>query len=317
MIIPKTPNSPWDTVAIDVYGPVIESHEGYNNILVMSDVFSGFVILSPLFDPTSEQISRAIVQDLILTFGRLPNVILSDNAQYFNAKLTNQILKLLGIKHKNTTPRAPWTNPCERKNPFLAYFLKFSLLEGQDLKKWPEKLKFIAFSINSSYNRTTGFSPIELLFGTDVSTIDTAKGSGTVVPMTTYQSYVEELKERLQYLHSTAKQNMEAAREKAKLYKDKKINPLNLKIGDLVLLKNQKPILAKTDVPFIGPFSVVELNQNSAKIYKGRSHKWVPMNNLRMYEPPMSYTFYIKLSDQAANAKKKKTTITNKQTNDA
>lgn len=165
MIIPTTPQGPWDVLSIDIFGPIISSVEGFNNIFVMSDIFSGFTVLVLMRDPTAELIAEAIVHELILTYGRVPRVILSDNAQYFNSKIIKFVCKLLRVKHKNIVPRAPWMNSCERKNPFLSYYLKFCLLDGIKMEEWPKWLKYVSYSINSCYNRSTGYSPLELNLG--------------------------------------------------------------------------------------------------------------------------------------------------------
>ena len=306
MVIPKLPKSPFELIATDVYGPILSSDpDEYNNILVITDYFSGFTIMKAIKDPTSEQVAQAIVYDLILTFGRIPKVILSDNASYFGSKLMSQVLKLLKIKQKFITPRAPWQNITERRNPYISYYLKYSILESKNIKKWPDMLPFISYSINSSINRTTGYSPFELLFGLDVEKIEDLKLNYRNKNQITYSDYVEELRQKLLFLHENASENMKSAREASKTYYDKNTNQITLKVGDLVLWKNPKNILGKLDIPRLGPFKVEQLFKTSALITVGKKSKLVPLNNLHRYEPPLNAILFIKMSQLPYYVKEK------------
>lgn len=124
------------------------------------------------------------------------------------------------------------------------------MLEHKDIRTWPSLLKTVALGINSCYNRSTGYTPLELLFGTEFDTLKYEEIRGLESPKS-YDSYLEELQYRLHFLRENAKENMEKAKTAAKTYKDKTINPLTLKEGDKVLIQNTKTILGKTDIPFL------------------------------------------------------------------
>lgn len=304
MIIPQLPSKPFELVAMDVYGPIVESEpEGFKNILVITDYFSGFTIMSPMKEPNSEGVAKIVVNDLILPFGRFPKLILSDNASYFGSSLLKDVMKLLNIKQKFITPRAPWQNITERRNQFISYYLKATLCEmGQkEVVKWPTLLKFISNSINASVNRTTGFCPLEILFGLDAESIEDLQINSS--KSKTYNEYLESLQERLSYIRHEAKQNMIEARNVSKNYKDRKAKKLNLKIGEWVLWKNPKSTLGKLDFPKIGPFQVLEVFESSAKIKTGRNHKLVPLEHLYKYDAPLDFILYVKINDLSEDVK--------------
>lgn len=300
MLIPKLPDKPFDLVAMDVYGPIVESKpEGFKNILVITDYFSGFTIMSPLKDPNSEDVAKILVDDLILPFGRFPKLILADNASYFGSNLLKDVMKILNIKQKFIVPRAPWQNITERRNQFISYYLKITLCEmGQDkIERWPDLLKFISYSINSSVNRSTGFCPLEILFGLEIDNLSDQQFNAT--KSKTYNEYIENLQQRLRYIKETAEKQMVEARNISKNYRDKNTTKLNIKIDDWVLWKNPKSILGKLDFPKIGPFQVIEVFENSAKIKTGRNHKLVPLEHLYKYDAPLDFILYIKIKNMS------------------
>ena len=72
-------------------------------------------------------------------------------------------------------------------------------------------------------------------------------------------------------MRTQARENLITAKEKSKLYYDKKINPLKVKIGDNVfLLKGGK--IKKLDSHYIGPYEILEvLGKGNVKIsYKDK-----------------------------------------------
>lgn len=304
MIIPHLPSKPFELIAMDVYGPIVESEpDGFKNILVITDYFSGFTIMSPMKEPNSEGVAKIIVNDLILPFGRFPKLILSDNASYFGSNLLKDVMKMLNIKQKFITPRAPWQNVTERRNQFISYYLKATLCEmGQkEIMKWPELLKFISYSINASVNRTTGFCPLEILFGLDAEGIEDLQ----INPQKsrTYNEYLENLQERLSHIRHTAKQSMIEARNASKNYKDLKAKKLELKANEWVLWKNPKSTLGKLDFPKMGPYQVLEVFPNSAKIRTGRNHKVVPIEHLYKYDAPLDFVLYVKINSLSEDVK--------------
>lgn len=188
--------------------------------------------------------------------------------------------KLLKVKHKNIVPRAPWMNPCERKNPFLSYYLKFCLLDGIKLEEWPKWLKYVSYSINSSYNRGTGYSPLEILYGTEFDSLNLVR-TDQLKPPKEYDEYLRDLQLKFSFIWEKSRENIEKSKEAAKKNQDSNSNSLDLKVGNWVLWKNPKQILSKTDVPWLGPFKVIEVKKTSAMIVVHNKHKLVPINHLR------------------------------------
>ncbi len=69
----------------------------------------------------------------------------------------------LGIKQLNTTPYHPQSNGCvERFHGTLIPMLR--KLDHQGLE-WDDQLKFALFAVRSTPNRSTGYSPFQVIYG--------------------------------------------------------------------------------------------------------------------------------------------------------
>ena len=87
----------------------------------------------------------------------------------------------------------------------------------------------------------------------------------------TYDDYLINFVIQLHEMRTQARENLISAKEKSKIYYDKKINPLEMKIGDNVfLLKGGK--IKKLSSHYTGPYEILEvLGKANVKIsYKGK-----------------------------------------------
>ena len=87
----------------------------------------------------------------------------------------------------------------------------------------------------------------------------------------TYDDYLITFVTQLHEMRIQARENLISAKEKSKIYYDKKINPLEIKIGDNVfLLKGGK--IKKLENHNTGPYEILEvLGKGNVKIsYKGK-----------------------------------------------
>ena len=87
----------------------------------------------------------------------------------------------------------------------------------------------------------------------------------------TYDDYLINFVTQLHEMQTQARENLISAKEKSKLYYDKKIKPLEVKMEDNVfLLKGGK--IKKLDSHYTGPYEILEvLRKGNVKIsYKGK-----------------------------------------------
>ena len=157
--------APYSSYSMDLFGPLFvktdNSKPPFLYVLVIKELWSGWVTLVPLCETMTEAIADAIYSEIILKFGNFQKLC-SDNAANMSTLAIKEICHLLSIKTcKSYAYKADSNGKIERTMAVIgAAFRKF----GQDSKDWVHVLKVIASSINSSPQAHTQFSPFFLQY---------------------------------------------------------------------------------------------------------------------------------------------------------
>ncbi|CAF4366583.1 unnamed protein product, partial [Adineta steineri] len=93
----------WDRLAMDYVGPVPQSKSGNKYFLVLTDLFSKFVITKAVGDNTSTTAAKFLLYDVFMIYG-VPLEIITDNGQHFCSSFYELLLKLTQCCHVKTTP---------------------------------------------------------------------------------------------------------------------------------------------------------------------------------------------------------------------
>lgn len=120
------------------------------------------------------------------------------------------------------------------------------------------------------------YSPYELIFGKNNNSLEFLNGD--VEPLYNVDIYVKEMKYRLQISHKRAKEFLETLKLRNKNYYDKKLNPINLVIGEDVMLKKE-PYKKHSNV-YSSPFTVVSFYEHNVTIASGTKTQIVHKNRL-------------------------------------
>ncbi|GFX31308.1 transposon Tf2-8 polyprotein [Trichonephila clavipes] len=140
------PAQRFETLAIDLFGPLPESKDGKRWILIIEDCTTKWVELFALPNATAKECDITLIEE----------VLLSD--------ATN----MLPIKHPSIPVYHPQANPVERKNRDLKPWLAILVQDKHDC--WSEKLPFIHFALNTAKCETTGQTAAFLNFGRELRT---------------------------------------------------------------------------------------------------------------------------------------------------
>ena len=150
-------------VGIDFIGPLPVTRQGYKNILVMIDLYDGYVKMIPT---TSQITAEWIYAFMKWTFSEgLPDAILSDNAPTFRSEANSILSKMFGFNLRFIAPyNAKANGKVERTNGKIKAYLAMT---GYEIGKintytdlnWAIFLDLIAYTINISVNDDRGFSP--------------------------------------------------------------------------------------------------------------------------------------------------------------
>ncbi len=150
------PAGPIDTVAID-FLQLPHSRQGSTYALVRVDLFSRFVILTPLPNKSAPVVAHAIVSHLIRPF-TTPRVLLSDNGTKFKNAVLASICDQYNIKQNFITAHhLAFNGLVERTNRKVLDIL--FLFTGKFTNTWEDWLPHVATSINSSLNSFTVRAP--------------------------------------------------------------------------------------------------------------------------------------------------------------
>ena len=148
---------PYRRAAIDLIGPIIESREGHEYILVIKDVHSNETKLEALKSRNSEDIANLLLKRVVLSEG-CPLEWQTDNAPELTKSAVAKLAKLAGITPKTGLAYEAHVNGAvEKQNWWIMTILRE--LCKDDLRGWPEKLPWAEFTINSSVYATTGQTP--------------------------------------------------------------------------------------------------------------------------------------------------------------
>ncbi len=162
----------------------------------------------------------------------------------------------MGIKGIRTTPFHPQTDGLvERFNGTLKSMLKKFVAEtGRDWDKW---IPFLLFAYREVPQCSTGFSPFELLYGRQVrGPLDMLKEEWTAEKpaQCSVISYVLQMRDKLETFRTLAKENLQDAQKRQKVWYDNHAREKNLKPGQKVLVllpSGACKLLAKWQGPYV------------------------------------------------------------------
>lgn len=104
-----------EILSIDLFGPLVESEEGYKHILVVEDTCTKWFELFPLKIANSEACAKILISEYLFRFG-LPRRIISDNGVQFVSNIMQCVADFLNIEQSLIPKYHPEANPVERRN---------------------------------------------------------------------------------------------------------------------------------------------------------------------------------------------------------
>jgi cleavage and polyadenylation specificity factor subunit 1 len=160
-------SSRFQSVHIDLVGPLPASHTGATYLFTMVDKFSRWVEAVPLRDISARTCIDVFINTWIARFG-LPESLTSDQGRQFESAVFNGILEKLGIKHIRTTAYHPQSNATvERFHRTLKNALRS--LCGDSTNEWENHLPWILLGIRTSISAPTQVPPCKLVLGSDIT----------------------------------------------------------------------------------------------------------------------------------------------------
>ncbi|SAM00072.1 hypothetical protein, partial, partial [Absidia glauca] len=156
-----TAQLPGDHWAIDLAGPLEETHKGNIYILVMVDICTKFVIVKAIPDKTSLTIAETLI-DVFSTFG-YPKIMQSDNGTEFVNKLVKDITKNACIDHRLISAYHPRANRAAERTVKNVKDTLQKEIHGET-KDWDLYIPTVQLAINAKVVRLTNTAPFSLMF---------------------------------------------------------------------------------------------------------------------------------------------------------
>ena len=161
-----------DVLCIDHIVPERDNMTPRRNryILVLTDVFTGYVMCLPTRTTKAEEVIRLILHHWILRPGfGTPKEIIADNATSFTALYYDTICAAFGVKSTHGTAyKCSSTAKVERANRSVNTALRIMLTDRQ-LRDWDLYLDFVSAALNARRSRHTGFTSNYLMHGKEIN----------------------------------------------------------------------------------------------------------------------------------------------------
>jgi hypothetical protein len=219
-------------------------------------------------DQTAYTVATLLVEHVISRHG-VPAELLSDRGQNFLSALMAEVCKIMGIHQVNTTAYHPQTDGLvERFNRTLTSMLAKTVEKnGRD---WDRRLPYVLFAYRTAVQASTGESPFFLMYGRDAR-LPTATDITTTTErdLVDLSDFGESLMTNLSEARELARKSIQNSQKKQKQNYDKRACANVFRVGDRVFL--YKPAAKsgkayKFARPYYGPYRIVEITTNDAKI---------------------------------------------------
>ncbi|GFU10811.1 transposon Tf2-6 polyprotein [Trichonephila clavipes] len=234
-------------------GPLPSTNKRYQHILTIIDAFTKFTWLYPVKSTTLEDaLDKLKLQQK--TFGN-PKSIITDRGSPFNSKGFGDYCTEEKIQNLQIITGVPRGNgQVERIHRTLIPVL--TKLSIDDPTKWYKFVDRLQRILNSTSNRSTKWSPFELLTGVTMRNREDLYLRNLLM-----EEMVEELQEQRNQLRQDAKRNIQKIQaENKRTYDRKRKKASGYQKGDLVAIqRTQFGSGLKLRPKFLGPYKVIEV----------------------------------------------------------
>lgn len=236
------------------------SVDGYKYLLVMVDVFTGFVMLRPLLDKTASSVARAL-WEIFCVIG-VPRILQSDNGSEFSNKIISTLCRLTGINRRFIAPYNPRADGKVERAVKTIKDTIVKLLHGASAL-WPLYVPFVQLVYNNKVQDLTGSSPFSLMFGRAMNELkDYTTQPHAPVSLSDWKEHQEKI---VSLVFPSVSARIAKKQEKMRNKLDalrKKVTSEELSPGTVVMIKDPLYLLHPSTRPtsqpeWIGPYTIV------------------------------------------------------------
>ena len=280
--------APLERIAMDILGPLPQSHSGNKYILVIADYFTKWTEAYGMPNQEAKTVAEILVKKFICRFGT-PRQLHTDQGRNFESLLMQEVCQLLGIDKTRTSPYHPESDGLvERFNRTVEAML--SLYVSENHRDWDEYLPCLMMAYRATPQESIQCTPNMLMLGREVEVpLDLMIGQPPAEMPTEVTEYAQVLREKMEKAHDYARQHLAKSAVRQKRYYDHKVKEMLFNRGDMVWLYTpavKKGHSKKLQRYWTGPFAVVDrLSDTIYRIQKSKAAKpkVVHRNRLNKY----------------------------------
>uniref|UniRef100_A0A3B4ZKQ1 Gypsy retrotransposon integrase-like protein 1 n=1 Tax=Stegastes partitus TaxID=144197 RepID=A0A3B4ZKQ1_9TELE len=249
-------SEPFGHLLVDCVGPLPGSKSGSRYLLTVMCQTTRYPAAYPLRSITTKNVVKALSQ-FISVFG-IPKVIQSDQGSNFSSHMFAQVLKLLRVKHNQSSAyHAQSQSALERFHQTLKPLLRAYCTELD--RDWEEGLPWLLLAAREAVQESTGFSPNDLVFGHSVrGPLSVLKDSWVKAePPKNLIDYVNGFRHRLVIAGGMAREKLRVSQDTMKNIYDRHTERHEFSPGDQVLML--RPVVGSPfQAKYTGPCTVAE-----------------------------------------------------------
>ena len=243
---------PMDHVAVDLFGPFTSSRNGATYALLLIDIATRFVWLSPLQDKSAASVAKALFE--IFCQNGFPKIIQSDNGTEFVNSLIHVWLEQTGVTHRLITPYHPEANGAAERHVGIAKSLLFKLLQGDD-SEWDLYLPAVQYGINNRISSRHRSAPFALFHARSANNLSDHRGSKSTLALES--DLIERARDMIEIVYPSIQKMTQQYNEKlSRRFSEKKRIVKSFSKGDSVMRLNLQRG-GKSDAIWVGPYNIV------------------------------------------------------------
>ena len=254
------PSRPWQHVNMDFFA--LPDSQGFDRVLLVVDRFSKFIVLIPTVSKLDAPAAAKLFLDNVAYRFGFPDTVTGDRDVLWTSNFFSQVMSFFKIKLKLTTVARPQSDgQAERCIQSVKNLLRSLALSSSST--WMSYLKQVEFSLNSTINATTKFSPFYVNFLRHPRTVSDFI-AGTIPD----EPPITDLLSRMRYVHTQVYDNIVTANVYSATRYDRSKLPPEYVPGDLAYVSTNILItkeerervksanLSKLTSKYCGPFTV-------------------------------------------------------------
>jgi ribA/ribD-fused uncharacterized protein len=278
----------------------VNARKTYENILVIIDSYSKYLVVVPLYNMETKYVVNALLQHWFLVFGCAsklsinlqhddPSVIHSDNARNFKSRVMTELAELLHINTSFSLPHNPQGNSAAENSVRIVLSILRKMVYDYP-STFKKMLPFVTSSYNSARHTSTGLSPYEIVFNQpymmpfDVITENFRATHDHMQPQT------RETISHMEYCDALIRDNVLKAQKRFLSKANKKQRPYNFQVGQEVLRKlhvlDTTVDIRKLKPRWAGPYILTKIINDTTAILREKDRNAAPvLCHLRELKP--------------------------------